>query len=285
MNPAELEAALRRTVQGEVRFDAGARAAYSADASNYRQVPVGVVLPRSVEDMVAAVAACRAHGAPVLPRGGGTSQCGQAVNVAVVIDASKHLDRVLEVDAAARAKKRRLVLFLVLTALLGATFLGIKTVEYAHKWGDGLVPGVRFHHEGPNARQVELFYAFYFALTGIHALHMASFVTGQEVERLSADFASCLPSRRLEDDAMVNFRMSGGTVGRLWTSSVAIGRQHGLGLQVFGETGGHMTATSVIASLVRPLRFAADSMRARTWARFSAMRRARSFMPRFPGAS
>ncbi|MFZ5709177.1 MAG: Gfo/Idh/MocA family protein [Pseudomonadota bacterium] len=77
-----------------------------------------------------------------------------------------------------------------------------------------------------------------FADCGIHALHMASFVTGQEVERLSADFASCLPSRRLEDDAMVNFRMSGGTVGRLWTSSVAIGRQHGLGLQVFGETGG-----------------------------------------------
>lgn len=77
-----------------------------------------------------------------------------------------------------------------------------------------------------------------FADCGIHALHMASFVTGQEVERLSADFASCLPQRVLEDDAMVNFRMSGGTVGRLWTSSVAIGRQHGLGLQVFGETGG-----------------------------------------------
>ncbi len=77
-----------------------------------------------------------------------------------------------------------------------------------------------------------------FADCGIHALHMASFVTGQEVARLSADFASCLPSRVLEDDAMVNFRMDGGTVGRLWTSSVAIGRQHGLTLQVFGETGG-----------------------------------------------
>jgi predicted dehydrogenase len=77
-----------------------------------------------------------------------------------------------------------------------------------------------------------------FADCGIHALHMASFVTGQEVERLSADFASCLPGRVLEDDAMVNFRMDGGTVGRLWTSSVAIGRQHGLTLQVFGETGG-----------------------------------------------
>ena len=82
-----------------------------------------------------------------------------------------------------------------------------------------------------------------FADCGIHALHMASFVTGQEVARLSSDFASCLPSRVLEDDAMVNFRMEGGTdqpdiVGRLWTSSVAIGRQHGLTIQVFGETGG-----------------------------------------------
>jgi predicted dehydrogenase len=77
-----------------------------------------------------------------------------------------------------------------------------------------------------------------FADCGIHALHMASFVTGQEVATLSADFASCLESRVLEDDAMVNFRMDQGTVGRLWTSSVAIGRQHGLTLQVFGETGG-----------------------------------------------
>jgi predicted dehydrogenase len=77
-----------------------------------------------------------------------------------------------------------------------------------------------------------------FADCGIHALHMASFVTGQEVAKLSADFASCLPVRTLEDDAMVNFRMDGGAVGRLWTSSVAIGRQHGLTIQVFGETGG-----------------------------------------------
>ncbi|WP_147111117.1 Gfo/Idh/MocA family protein [Tateyamaria sp. syn59] len=77
-----------------------------------------------------------------------------------------------------------------------------------------------------------------FADCGIHALHMASFVTGQEVEKLSADTVSCIDVRTLEDDAMVNFRMDGGAVGRLWTSSVAIGRQHGLGLQVFGETGG-----------------------------------------------
>ncbi len=77
-----------------------------------------------------------------------------------------------------------------------------------------------------------------FADCGIHAMHMASFVTGEEVTRLSADTVSCIASRELEDDAMVNFRMSGGTVGRLWTSSIAIGRQHGLGIQVFGEKGG-----------------------------------------------
>ncbi|SEL79373.1 Gfo/Idh/MocA family protein [Jannaschia helgolandensis] len=77
-----------------------------------------------------------------------------------------------------------------------------------------------------------------FADCGIHAMHMASFVTGQEVERLSADIVSGIPVRTLEDDAMVNFRMDGGAVGRLWTSSIAIGRQHGLAIQVFGETGG-----------------------------------------------
>jgi len=77
-----------------------------------------------------------------------------------------------------------------------------------------------------------------FADCGIHALHMASFIAGDEVETLSADFASAIASRELEDDAMVNFRMTGGTIGRLWTSSVAIGRQHGFDIQVFGETGG-----------------------------------------------
>jgi FAD/FMN-containing dehydrogenase/Fe-S oxidoreductase len=93
-----LEAALLSSLQGEVRFDAGARAAYAADASNYRQLPLGVVLPRTVEDVIAAVAACRAHGAPVLARGGGTSQCGQGVNEALVIDCSKYLNKVLEIN-------------------------------------------------------------------------------------------------------------------------------------------------------------------------------------------
>ena len=98
----DLEAELARAVTGEVRFDPGAKAAYSADASNYRQVPIGVVLPRSVEDIVAATAVCRAHGVPILARGGGTAQNGQSVNVAVVIDCSKYLNRVLEVDPRAR---------------------------------------------------------------------------------------------------------------------------------------------------------------------------------------
>jgi len=99
----DLQAALAAAVAGEVQFDAGARAAYASDASNYRQVPIGVVLPRSAEDAVAALAACRAHGAPLLARGGGTSQCGQGVNVAVVLDFSKYMDRVIAVDAAGAA--------------------------------------------------------------------------------------------------------------------------------------------------------------------------------------
>ena len=77
-----------------------------------------------------------------------------------------------------------------------------------------------------------------FADCGIHALHMASFICDDEVQSLSADFASVIASRELEDDAMVNFRMSKGTVGRLWTSSIAIGRQHGFDFQIFGEIGG-----------------------------------------------
>ena len=82
-----------------------------------------------------------------------------------------------------------------------------------------------------------------FADCGIHALHMASFICDDHVEKLSADFASTIASRALEDDAMVNFRMSKGAVGRLWTSSVAIGRQHGFDIQVFGETGGFRWAS------------------------------------------
>ena len=94
-------------------------------------------------------------------------------------------------------------------------------------------PRVRWRYD-PNMAGV----SGQFADCGIHAMHMASFICNDEVETLSADFASAIPSRVLEDDAMVNFRMRRGTIGRLWTSSVAIGRQHGFDIQVFGETGG-----------------------------------------------
>jgi FAD/FMN-containing dehydrogenase/Fe-S oxidoreductase len=94
-----LAAELRRTMTGEVRFDEGSRALYATDGSNYRQVPIGVVVPRGVDDVIAAVAVCRRHGAPILPRGCGTSLAGQCCNVAVVVDFSKYVNRVLEVDA------------------------------------------------------------------------------------------------------------------------------------------------------------------------------------------
>ncbi|MGH8724482.1 MAG: FAD-binding and (Fe-S)-binding domain-containing protein [Burkholderiales bacterium] len=97
-----LEAELRGILAGEVRFDSGMRAAYAADASNYRQVPIGVVLPRNTEDIVAAARVCASHGVPLLARGGATSLNGQAVNAAVVIDCSKYLDRVLSIDPQAR---------------------------------------------------------------------------------------------------------------------------------------------------------------------------------------
>ncbi len=93
-----LEEALRRRVRGEVRFDAGSRALYATDGSNYRQVPIGVVLPKDVEDVVQTVGACREFGAPVLARGGGTSLAGQCCNVAVVMDFSKYMNRILEID-------------------------------------------------------------------------------------------------------------------------------------------------------------------------------------------
>ncbi|HEX3939984.1 MAG TPA: FAD-binding and (Fe-S)-binding domain-containing protein [Acidobacteriaceae bacterium] len=94
-----LEAKLRSTVRGEVRFDSGSRALYATDSSNYRQVPIGVVLPRDASDVEAAVAACREIGAPVLPRGGGTSLAGQCCNVAVILDFSKYMNAIVEMDA------------------------------------------------------------------------------------------------------------------------------------------------------------------------------------------
>ncbi|TDN63412.1 FAD-binding and (Fe-S)-binding domain-containing protein [Paraburkholderia sp. BL10I2N1] len=96
-----IEADLRAHVRGEVRFDQASKALYASDASNYRQVPIAVVVPADIDDLVATVATCRRNDVPFLPRGGGTSQNGQCVNVAVVADASKYVNRVVSVDAQA----------------------------------------------------------------------------------------------------------------------------------------------------------------------------------------
>jgi FAD/FMN-containing dehydrogenase/Fe-S oxidoreductase len=98
IDAARLVAELRHNVRGEVRFDDGSRALYARDASNYRMVPIGVVVPRNLEDVVATLDSCRRYGAPILARGGGTSLAGQCCNVAVVLDFSKYLHRVIEID-------------------------------------------------------------------------------------------------------------------------------------------------------------------------------------------
>jgi FAD/FMN-containing dehydrogenase/Fe-S oxidoreductase len=97
-----LAEALGKQIRGEVRFDRGSRALYATDGSNYRQVPIGVVLPRDVDDVLATVALCREFGAPLLCRGGGTSLAGQCCNVAVILDFSKYMARILEIDPARR---------------------------------------------------------------------------------------------------------------------------------------------------------------------------------------
>src|SRR5579864_5814214 len=99
---AALEPALRRQIRGEVRFDNASRALYATDGSNYRQVPIGVVLPKDIDDVIAAVSICREHAAPVLCRGGGTSLAGQCCNVAVVLDFSKYMAQILELDPTRR---------------------------------------------------------------------------------------------------------------------------------------------------------------------------------------
>ncbi|MEW2624901.1 FAD-binding and (Fe-S)-binding domain-containing protein [Streptomyces sp. NPDC048106] len=99
---SRLEAELRAGLRGEVRFDATARALMTMDASNYRRVPAGVVAPRDAEDVAAALEVCRAHGVPVVPRGGGTSIAGQATGTGVVLDFTRHMDAVLELDPGTR---------------------------------------------------------------------------------------------------------------------------------------------------------------------------------------
>src|SRR5438270_12941716 len=94
----ELERRLLATVRGEVRFDAGSRALYATDASNYRQTPIGVVVPRDAGDVEATVAAARAFEVPILSRGGGTSLAGETCNCAIVMDFSKYMNRIVQID-------------------------------------------------------------------------------------------------------------------------------------------------------------------------------------------
>ncbi len=93
-----LRSKLEAQTSAEVRFDAASRAIYASEASNYRQLPIGIVIPKSTADIVTAVRLCHEAGIPILPRGAGTSMCGQAVNAAVVIDASKYLNAIHEID-------------------------------------------------------------------------------------------------------------------------------------------------------------------------------------------
>jgi FAD/FMN-containing dehydrogenase/Fe-S oxidoreductase len=102
LDASALADSLRKHIQGEVRFDRGARALYATDGSNYRQAPIGVVLPRDADDVLATVALCREFGAPLLCRGGGTSLAGQCCNVAVILDFSKYMARILEIDPVRR---------------------------------------------------------------------------------------------------------------------------------------------------------------------------------------
>ena len=95
---AELAAELEKRVSGEVRFDPFSRVLYSTDASIYQMEPVGVVLPRSVEDVLAVMEIARDNRVPVLPRAGGTGLAGQSVNHAIVMDFSKYLNQVIEVN-------------------------------------------------------------------------------------------------------------------------------------------------------------------------------------------
>src|SRR5262252_9457694 len=94
----DLADALRGRTRGDVRFDAGSRALYATDASNYRQVPIGVFVPRDGDDVIRAFEVCRARGVPITSRGGGTSLAGQTCNAALVIDWSRHVNALRSLD-------------------------------------------------------------------------------------------------------------------------------------------------------------------------------------------
>jgi len=102
IDPLGLHEALRRNLRGDVKFDSGSRALYATDGSNYRQVPIGVVLPRDADDVATAISICREFGAPLLCRGGGTSLSGQCCNVAVVLDFTRYMGKILEIDPSRR---------------------------------------------------------------------------------------------------------------------------------------------------------------------------------------
>ena len=118
---------------------------------------------------------------------------------------------------------------------LGRIRLAVASFSHGHHAdaGDLDNPRLRWRYDPAQAGA-----SAQFADCGIHALHLAGFITGDEIATLSADFASCISGRVLEDDAMINYRTGTGIVGRLWTSTVAIGRQHGLTVEIYGEKGG-----------------------------------------------
>jgi FAD/FMN-containing dehydrogenase/Fe-S oxidoreductase len=101
-NASALEQELRANLRGRVQFDGGARALYATDASNYRQIPIGVIMPLDAADVVAAIKVCRSFNAPVLSRGAATSLAGQCCNTAVILDFSKSMRRIVSIDAEAR---------------------------------------------------------------------------------------------------------------------------------------------------------------------------------------
>lgn len=103
-----LKSELERHLEGEVRFDDGSRALHAVDASNYRQVPIGVVIPKSIDDVIQTIAFCREFGALVLSRGGGTSLAGQCCNTAIVMDWTKYLTPGSYWHARPREERRRI---------------------------------------------------------------------------------------------------------------------------------------------------------------------------------
>ncbi len=105
VDAAALEAALRKHLRGDVRFDSSSRALYATDGSNYRQVPIGVVLPRDADDVIAAVSLAREYGAPLLCRGTGTSLAGQCCNVALILDFTRYMNNIVEIDPGRRTAR------------------------------------------------------------------------------------------------------------------------------------------------------------------------------------